>query len=134
MKKKEFLEHDWKIGDVLYAIGYKRYSYIKIPARVVSMTVKDVCPGKYFFTDYNKKKDKDLIGTYGYSMVSGFGIDCSEIFFTKKEAEKKFSEIYSEFQDKHVENTYRSLVNRLESLNQEKNTIRTLMRMKIMKK
>jgi len=134
MKRNDFLSHDWKVGDVLYTIGYKQYSYIKIPVRVVKLTVKDVSPGRWFFVEFNKKEDKNLVDTYGYNMVTAFGVNCSEIFFTKEEAEKKFKKIYNEFRDKHVERVYKALVNRLDSLDKEKNIIWGLMRMKIMKK
>ena len=130
MKQKDFLNHDWKIGDILYTIGYKRHNYFKIPVKVVRLRVKEIAPYGWFYVEHNQK-DKNLIERYGYDLLTAE--KCSELFFTKKQAEKQFTKKYNDFREKDFKRVYDGIVTELNAISREKNALLSLMRVKAMK-
>ena len=131
MKRKDFIEHNWKEGDILYAVGYRRHSYFKIPVKVIRLRVKDKPLHGWLYVT-TCKKDMNFLEYYGYNLYGN--VHCSDLFFTKEEAEKNFAKKFDDFRKNDSERIYEAIVTELRYLDREKNALWGLMRMKAMKK
>jgi len=131
MKKKDFINHDWKEGEILYEIGYRHYGYYDIPVRVVRVRIRKI-QDKTIFVESTNKKYADLINKFGYYVVKSARHHSKDIFFTKKEAEKCFKKKYEEFFSIHSERFRKHLSERLRWIGRERCEILGLMRMKIL--
>lgn len=132
MTKKEFANHDWKVGDILYVIGYKRCNYVKIPICVTRVKVKIVHPDIFYISPLNKKLSK-YISVYGYFTKSGLRQIYENIFFDRKSAYSALEKKKQEFVKMHKERCRESLKRRLRELDAERYAIYSVFRMKIMK-
>lgn len=132
MKKKEFKEHPWKEGDIIYMVAFKHYECFDIPAKVVRLRVKTVVNTTCFYAEACNKKDKSLLRTDGYWYRVSPRTICSDVFFTKQEAVEMLNRKYDEFQTLHAKTLYKNLVRELNRLDDEKRVIWGIMRMKIL--
>ena len=132
MTKKEFASHDWKVGDILYVIGYKRYNYIKIPICVTRVKVNTVESSIFYVSPLNNKLSKYL-SVWGYFRKSGFRQNYGDIFFDRESAYSAFEKKKQEFAGCHKERCRESLKRRLRELDYERSDIYSLFRMNIMR-
>lgn len=95
MTRKEFREHDWKLGEQLYMVLYREYGHIKIPYKVCRSKVTNII---YYSHDVNviwlniqvnNKRDYKFQTQVGFGTKRAYG--CESLFFDKKKAEKEFS-------------------------------------------
>ena len=132
MTKKEFLNHEWKDGDILYEVAYRDFRGYMIPLRVVR--AKITCnPSNCHYAGYNAT-DSRALGHQGFYFTVSKRFICSQIFFRKEEAVEHFENECRRFKDLLCEPLYEYCVNELKRLDREKYKIWALMRMDVMKK
>lgn len=133
MKKKEFKEHPWKEGDIIYMVAFKHYECFDIPVKVVRLRVERIVEKTgYFYAEACNKKDKSLLRTDGFWYLISSRTICSDIFFTKQEAVEMLNRKYDEFKTLHAKTLYKELVKKLNRLDDEKRAVWGIMRMKIL--
>lgn len=133
MTKKEFKEHEWKVGETLYTVVYKQYLCEPIPWRIEKVEVSNIikCDGG---TWISFKKGE----IYSYSNVeisTPYASFLKNFFFDSESANEAFSEIQKKFK-KHRKKVIRELNNELFRLRRDyirnSNKIYEQLRMNIM--
>ena len=93
MTRKEFREHDWKLGEQLYMVLYREYGPFKIPYKVSRSKVTNIIdyPNgiKWINIQVNDKRDRKFQTQVGFGTKRAYG--CESLFFDKKKAEKGLS-------------------------------------------
>ena len=119
MTREEFKSHDWKIGEILYIVGYRRCYHFSIPTRVIRAKLVKNEDGWRFMEACNKKYH-EMMPFYGFKT---YDRAFCEVFFNKDDAQKRLEEKIGDFKKNHLVNFRDFLVSKLYELDKEKNRI-----------
>lgn len=119
MTRNEFKSHDWKIGEILYIVGYRRCYYFSIPTRVIRARIVK-SQNNWQFMEACNKKYHEMMPFYGFKT---YDRAFSEVFFNKKDAQERLEEKIKAFKELHLSNFRDFLISKLNDLDREKNRI-----------
>lgn len=105
MTRKEFKEHDWKVGERLYVIKNNEFKNYSIPHKVERVYVRRVCADAIWVS----KKNEPCYYNGNYIYCTDRSLP--ELFFTRKDALESFDKKQQEFIAKHRDRVARGLVN-----------------------